>query len=275
MISVIIVSHNGREHLVRCLESLPQPGPDIEVLVVDNASSDGSADATRELFPEARVFEQARNLGFAAANNLAAKQAQGESLLLINADARLETGALLKLEKHLTTDDRLALVAPTLRYPDGRLQFVWSPERGVVGEALQQLRNPFENRSLVHGAAAQAVCRLAGSLWYTAACVLVRADAFRSVGGFDERFFMYFEDVDLCVRLEKAGWRLDQAPDAVARHAGGFARHSDVDDVYRPSQLRYYALHRPAWEARFVERRLRRRFGDSAVERWLRRGDGS
>jgi GT2 family glycosyltransferase len=99
--------------------------------------------------------------------------------------------------------------------------------------------------------------------------VLVRAEAFRAVGGFDEGFFMYFEDVDLCLRLEAAGWQLAQEPSAVAQHAGGVTSRREVDGLYRPSQLRYYRLHRPAWEARLVERRLRRRFGDGAVERWL------
>ncbi len=274
MISVIIVNHNSGEHLQGCVESLRQAGPEIEVLLVDNASSDGSLNMIRDVFPEVRVLEQDRNLGFGAANNLAANQARGDTLLLLNADAWLEVGALQRLLERMQREDRLALVAPTLLYPDGRQQFVWSPERGVAGEALQQLRNPFESRRWAHGAALRAFSRLVGRLWYTAACVLVRADAFRAVGGFDRRFFMYFEDVDLCVRLENAGWRLAQEPAAVVRHSGGFTRHPHVDDVYRPSQLRYYSLHRPPWEARLVERRLRRRYGDEAVDGWLRQ-DGA
>ena len=161
------------------------------------------------------------------------------------------------------------MAAPRLRYPGGGLQFSWSPARGVVGEVLQRLRNSFENHSLVHGHLAWLAGRAAGRNWFTAACVLVRTAAFKEVGGFDERFFMYFEDVDLCVRLERAGWRLGEERRAVAHHAGGFVRNSDVDEIYRPSQLRYYRLHRPTWEASFIERRLRRRFGDAAVENWL------
>ena len=272
MISAIVVNHNGRRHLRQCLESLEHSGPDLEVLVVDNASTDDSVEMVGDLFPGVRVLESDANLGFGAANNLAAETARGQSLLLINADARIEEGALDLLHERLRRDERLALVAPALRYPDGRPQFVWSPARGVLGEAIQRLRNRFEDRPWSHGAAARTVGRLAGRLWFTAACVLVRTEAFRAVNGFDEGFFMYFEDVDLCVRLEKAGWRLAQEPAAVARHAGGFSRHPQVDEVYRPSQLRYYALHRPAWELRLVERRLRRRYGDAAVDGWLRQG---
>jgi GT2 family glycosyltransferase len=139
----------------------------------------------------------------------------------------------------------------------------------VVGEALQQLRNRFESRPWAHGRLAWMAGRIVGRNWFTAACVLVRAAAFRNVGGFDERFFMYFEDVDLCIRLENAGWRLAGVDGAVARHVGGFTRNSEVDEIYRPSQLLYYRLHRPAWEARLVERRLRKRYGDGAVDDWL------
>ena len=167
---------------------------------------------------------------------------------------------------------QVGLVAPRLCYPDGRRQFSWSPARGVLGEAIQKIRNPFEFRTWAHGSIARAVSRAVGPPWYTAACVLVRAEAWRSVGGFDEEFFMYFEDVDFCVRLEAAGWRLAQEPRAVAYHVGGVSSNKRVDDLYRPSQLRYYRLHRPAWEQRLVERRLRRRFGDASVDRWLAGG---
>ena len=131
------------------------------------------------------------------------------------------------------------------------------------------MRNPFESQAWAHSSLARWLANVIGPTWYTAACVLVRAEAFRVVGGFDESFFMYFEDVDLCLRLQAAGWRLAQEPRAVACHAGGAVGRKDVDDLYRPSQLRYYRLHRPQWERRLVERRLRRRYGNAAVNRWL------
>jgi GT2 family glycosyltransferase len=219
MISVIIINHDGEAHLGRCLESLDGSGA--EVLVVDNASRDDSLSLVRERFPGVEVLPQDENLGFAVANNLAAAKASGEALLLLNADAWLEAGALDLLTAKLSGRPDVGLVAPRLRY-----------------------------------------------------CVLVRAEAFRAVGGFDERFFMYFEDVDLCLRLEAAGWRLAEEQRAVVCHAGGVAGRSEVDDLYRPSQLRYYRLHRPQWESRLVERRLRRRCGDAAVDRWLMVGRG-
>jgi GT2 family glycosyltransferase len=237
--------------------------------VVDNASSDGSLDLVGRRFSGVRVLPQPSNLGFAAANNIGAKVAKGDALLLLNNDAWLEPDALERLADRLEADRRVGLVAPRLRYPDGDRQFSWSPARGVLGEVLQRLRNGFETRSWAHGTLARGLGRLAGRTWYTAACILIRSSAYRQVGGFDTSFFMYFEDVDLCVRLEEAGWGLVQEPRAVVTHVGGIRRSATVDDLYRPSQLRYYRVHRPAWEARLVARRLRRRFGDAEVERWL------
>jgi len=274
MISVIIANHNGEEHLDRCLGSLGRPGSEIEIIVVDNASSDGSLDLIAGRFPGVRVLPQPDNLGFAAANNIGAEEAKGDALLLLNNDAWLEPGALGLLADRLESDQRIGLVAPSLRYPDGRHQFSWSPARGVLGEALQRLRNGFEACSWVHGTLARGLGGLAGRTWYTAACVLIRSRAYRQIGGFDTSFFMYFEDVDLCIRLEEAGWRLVQESKAKVTHAGGFRRNATVDDLYRPSQLLHYRVHRPAWEARLMERRLRRRFGDADVERWSGIGEG-
>jgi GT2 family glycosyltransferase len=228
----------------------------------------------RERFPDVVLLPQDANLGFAAANNLAAAQAAGDMLLLLNSDAWLQPDAFGRLATYLGQNPQVGLVAPRLWYPDGRRQFSWSPTSGVIGEAFQKFRNGLEARSWVHSSVARVVSGAVGRPWFTAACVLVRADAWRSVGGFDERFFMYFEDVDFCLRLENAGWRLAEEPRAAACHVGGVASGKRVDDFYRPSQLRYYRLHRPAWEQRFVERRLRRRFGDEKVDRWMAEGDG-
>jgi GT2 family glycosyltransferase len=272
MISAIIVNHNGEAYLDRCLASLEGSGA--EILLVDNASRDNSLALVEERFPEVEVLPQEENLGFSAANNLAASRAAGDALLLLNADAWLEPGALDLLSTRLERRSEVGLVAPRLCYPNGQRQFSWSPARGVIGEALQKLRNPFEARRWVHGPLARSIARLAGRVWYSAACVLMRGEAWRSVGGFDEAFFMYFEDVDLCLRLEAAGWSLAREARAVVRHAGGVAGRKVSDDLYRPSQLRYYQMYRPVWEARFVVRRLRRRFGNDAVDRWLAGGEG-
>ncbi len=274
MISVLVVNHDGREHLRRCLERLAaQEDTYVEVIVVDNASTDGSALMVREAFPACRLIALDHNVGFGAANNVAAEAARGDRLLLLNSDAWLEDGALPRLAAALDADPRLALAAPELRYPDGRRQFAWAPETGVFGEAVQKLRNRFEARPWAHRLPPRWLRPLTGPGWFSAACVLVRRRAFEEVGGFDERFFLYFEDVDLCRRLRQAGWKLGAVPGAVATHVKGGSRPEGRGEVeYRRAQLAYYEKHRPVWEVRYLRSRMRRKFarqGDPELRREL------
>ncbi len=262
MISVLVVNHNGRDHLRHCLEQLAsQAGTYGEIVVVDNASTDGSAAMVRADFPHCRLLVLDDNIGFGAANNRAAEAAAGELLLLLNSDAWLEAGALPRLAAALDSDPRLALAAPELRYPDGRHQFAWAPETGVAGEALQMLRNRFENRPWIHRVPPRWLAPLYRPGWFSAACVLLRRAAFEAAGGFDEGIFMYFEDVDLSRRLRLAGWRLGSVAGAVAYHVKGGSRPSGKGEVeYRRAQLYYYRKHRPAWENQYLRYRLRRKF---------------
>lgn len=270
-VSVLIVNHNGERHLERCLASLESESP-FEILLADNASGDGSVELVKRRFPEVRVLELGGNYGFGAANNRAAEQASGDLLLLLNNDAWLAEGALSVLVERFAGEPRLGLVAPQLRYPDGRLQTVWAPDVSVFGEAVRKATNRFEGRSFHHGALSKAL-RTFGAGWYSAACALLRREAFEAVGGFDERYFLYFEDADLCLRLRQAGWRLVEERSVVAFHEKGAsaspvvqererdkepARRAEVES--RRSQLLYYRKHRPAWERRWLRNHLRRKY---------------
>ena len=266
-ISVAIISYNAREHLQGCLAKLaPELAPGDEILVVDNGSTDGSPEMVRRAHPGVRLLELGENLGFGAANNRAADLAQGDALLLLNSDAWLLPGALDVLRRALDADPRLGAVAPDLRYPDGRRQFAWGAETSVVGEAIQKLRNPFEGRWWNHVLLPAVLRPLLGPGWWTAACLLVRKAAFDAVDGFDEGFFLYFEDCDLSLRLRRAGWRLGAARGARAVHLKGGSETGITSRLaYRHGQLRYYAKHRPAWENRLLHRRLRRRLGQGGL----------
>lgn len=262
MISILVVNHDGCDHLRHCLRQLAsQEDSYSEIVVVDNASTDDSAAMVRSDFPGCRLLALGDNLGFGAANNLAAKAAAGDLLLLLNSDAWLEDGALPRLEAALDADPRLALAAPELRYPDGRRQFAWAPETGVFGEAVQMQRNRFESRPWAHRTPPAWLRPVLGPGWFSAACVLLRRAAFEAVGGFDENIFMYFEDVDLSRRLRHAGWSLGSVPQAVAYHVKGGSRPSGRGELeYRRAQLYYYRKHRPTWENRYLRFRMRRKF---------------
>ena len=120
-VSALIVSYNTRDLLLEAVESVAR-APEIEIIVVDNASRDGSADAVAEHFPDVRLLRSDRNLGFAGGTNLAARHASGEYLLLLNPDALLTPGALEQLVRFLAAHSRAAAVGPALRYPNGQPQ---------------------------------------------------------------------------------------------------------------------------------------------------------
>lgn len=268
MISILVVNHNGADVLPETLRRLAEQQRDFhEIVLADNASTDGSADAAQSLAEELgltlRRLDLGENLGFGAANNRAAEAARGDQLLLLNSDAWPEPGSLPALAAALDEDPGLGLATPVLRYPAGGPQFHWAPTTGVVGEALQLLRNRFESNHWAHA------LEFPGRGWYTAACVLVCRAAFEDVGGFDEGYFLYFEDVDFCLRLRRAGWRLRTVPGTVAFHAKGGSQDTERDRArddrvasleYRRGQLRYYRKWRPAWENAVLRRRLRRKF---------------
>jgi len=271
VISAIVVNRDGERWLDRCLGSIGNPPPpDVEVVLVDNCSGDGSVELVRRRFPHVNLLENQVNLGFGAANNQAAAHAKGEALLLLNNDAWLEPGCLGLLRARLEMEPDLGLLAPRLLGPDGRPRFDWSPDRSVLGEAVQRVRNPFEGAAFNHGPVERVLRAISGPGWYTAACVLLRRRAFDDVGGFDPTFFLYFEDTDLCVRLRKAGWRLGREPGAVAVHAGGGGELGvGLAGEYRKSQLHYYRKHRPPWELAILKFMLRRTYGGRQVQDWL------
>ena len=226
-VSVIIVSWNARDFLRGCLESIRQTGGDDigEVVVVDNASGDGSADMVRRDFPDVILIEPGDNLGFARANNLGMARAQYEYLALVNSDVVVKSGCLQQLAKSLDDHPDTALVGPRIVGRDGQLQgscrmlpTVWNNicralaiDRAFPGVSLL---SGHEMRHFRHDVRIEAEV-ISGCFW------LARKSAVEQVGGLDERFFFYMEDVDWCRRFREAGWKVLFVPEASAVHFGG------------------------------------------------------
>ncbi len=251
-VSAIVVSYEAQDHLGACLASLrDHGGPGLETIVVDNASRDGSADLVARAHPEARLVRNATNAGFGRACNQGAALASAPDLLFLNPDARLTPGALDALLRALDEDPGVGVVGPRTLSDDGTPQLSFGPALGLVAEWRQ--------RRLVRGVRerdpevlrrVEAMTAAAGEPdWVSGSCLLIRRSAFERVGGFDEAFFLYEEDVDLCLRVRAAGWRVRFEPRAVVRHALGrsMARNPARARLeYHRSHLHYYRKHNGA-----------------------------
>jgi GT2 family glycosyltransferase len=226
-ISVIIVSWNARDYLRDCLDSIYQTGESCvqEIIVVDNASKDGSPEMVAEHFPEVTLIKSEENLGFARANNLAMEHAKGSIFALVNSDVIVHEGCLEKLAVFLDDHPDIGMVGPRVTGGDGNLQRTcrkmptfWNTVcRILVLDRIfpdWQIFSGFEVPYSSYDKYMEAEV-LSGCF-----CV-ARKKAVDEVGGMDERFFFYAEDIDWCKRFRDAGWKLMFVPEATATHFGG------------------------------------------------------
>jgi N-acetylglucosaminyl-diphospho-decaprenol L-rhamnosyltransferase len=221
-VSAVIVNYKARDYLLRCVASLRADGVQ-EIVVVDNDSDDGSQAALAAVDAAAFVPSGA-NLGFGSAANIGAAATSGRLLLIMNPDAVVVPGAVPALAAALDADGGLAVVGPRVENPDGTCypsarRF---PALGVaVGHAFLGLVRP-DNRFTRRYKMLDVDRNLAADVdWVSGTCMLARRSAFEAVGGFDEAYFMYVEDVDLCWRLHRAGWRVGYEPGARVVHKVG------------------------------------------------------
>jgi GT2 family glycosyltransferase len=227
-VTVAVVSWNTRDLLLRCLDSLADEASlgRADVWVVDNGSDDGSPAAVRAHAPWAELLEPGANLGFGAAVNAVASRTAGtEWLLAANADVSLEPEALSELLR-AGEDPRVGCVAPRLLLPDGRTQhsvhpFPTIPLTLAFNLSLHRLSRGIGDRLCLEGYWDPEIAREVP--WAVGACLLLRREAFAAAGGFDERQWMYAEDVDLLWRMRSAGWLTRYAPAARVRHESGAA----------------------------------------------------
>ena len=239
-LSVLVVSYGTRELTLACLSSLRAAarGLDVEVVVWDNASDDGSAEAVRSAFPEALVVASEENLGFGRAVNRAARLARADLLLLLNPDTLVREGTLRALLAFAAAHLEAGIVGGRTLFPDGRLNPTscwgrptpWSLLCAGLGLSSLLRRNRlFDPESLGRWGrdSVREVDVVTGCL------LLVRRALWERLGGFDERFFMYGEDADLCLRARAAGSRCLIAPEAVIVHHGGASERVRAEKLVR------------------------------------------
>ena len=242
-ISVVIVTHETRDLTLACLESLTAStdGLRTETLVVDNASTDGTAAAVAERFPEVEVVARADNGGFAVANNEGIRRARGRYTLLLNSDTVVQPGALDAMVEFLDANPRTGMVGCRLVDAEGRTDASagglpgfrmqaasWLGVKRLVPVAAvrRMLRLPLLGRLVDAVVGGYFVPATSGSeprevAFLSGACLAVRREVWDQVGLLDERIFLYLEDADICRRAGEAGWRLHYLPHVAIVHLGG------------------------------------------------------
>ncbi len=248
-LTVLIVNYKVYDALGACLDALAadRDGARADVIVVDHETDESQLAKVMRRHPQAFAIPRRANRGFAAGINEAAARAQTDLLLLLNPDTRVTPGAIEHLAHYLASHADVVAVGPKVVSPDGSLQATGRqfPRAltGLFGRTTLLTRlwpaNPISRQNLV-SADAEAPIDVD---WVAGTCVMIRTQAFRAVGGFDERFFLYWEDADLCQRLRARGGRVVFVPSAVVEHAA--AQSSDRARVrslvaFHRSALRYY-----------------------------------
>lgn len=228
-LSIIIVNWNTKELLRQCLNSIPKVdnrGLKLEIIVVDNVSEDGSCEMVKKEFPEVRLIQNKENLGFAKGNNVGLNEAKGEYIMILNSDTIIKEGAIEKLVKFLDTNENAAGVMPLLLNKDNSIQkdpiYLRFPSPLFVfinyNSFFKKIAVNFFSDLLY---SVNDFSRVSEVEQLSGAAMIIKGDILKSIGGFDETYPYYFEDVDLSFQLRKLGYKLFMDPEAKIIHLGG------------------------------------------------------
>jgi len=270
-ISAVIVNYNAGAELRRALESLERELYPVEwdAVVVDNASRDGSGEIAAEFGPRVRLLRNERNVGFARGVNQGLAATSGPLVLIMNPDCRVEPGAVASLRRELERSDACAMTGPRILDPDGTEQgnARGDPDMftGLFGRTTLLRRAlpglPVSRRNVISDAVVRKGKTSVKVDWLSGACILARRAALHAVEGFDERYFLYWEDADLCRRLRNQGYEVRYVPGATAVHRVGQSSQSAravAIRAFHESAYLYYATHvaSGSWPRRVLARAL-------------------
>ena len=289
-VSIIIVSWNVRELLRQCLLSVNSQQSTVnsqlltarrslftEILVVDNASHDGTVEMVRAEFPNVHVIENSQNLGFTQANNQALAVAQGRYLFLLNPDTELRPLSLQTIVDYMDTHPDVGMLGPRLFYGDGtpqssRRRFPTLATAFLESTILQQWfpRNRVLTQYYMLDTRDDETQEVD---WINGSAMFTRREVYEKLGGFDEGFFMYSEELDWCRRIKQAGWKIVYLPTAQITHYEGKSSEQAVarrDIYFNSSKVRYFRKCRGAFVAEILRAFLLLTFGYRIVEESLK-----
>lgn len=257
-VSIVIVSWNVAELLAKCLDSIlaaPMDMQRLEIIVVDSASSDNTVAMLRENYPQVKLIAQSENVGFTRGNNIGFAAAQGRSIFMLNPDTELLGDALPQLLNYLDSHADVGIVGPhTLNsdasYQSSRRQFPSKSLAFFESTFLEWLapKKMLDNFYLSHFPE-EAVLEVG---WMQGSALLVRREIYETLGGLDEAFVMYFEELDWCKRTADAGWKLVYLGTAQIIHHGGKSTEqigAKKHIYFQESKIRYYRKHHGAFFA--------------------------
>ena len=252
-LAIIIVTYNSATEIGPCLDSLvghTEPFP-TTITVVDNASSDGTVGMVRARWPGVQVIESPTNAGFSRANNLGIRATGGDYVVLLNPDTVAPPGAIQTLVRGLAAHPDAAIAGARLLSEHGFPELSWGDPIGPWNELKRKVFSTLYHRKI------RSIVRKVDQLsrqarevsWVSGACMVIRRPDLEAVGLLDERFFMYTEDVDLCIAMTKRGRTVLYVAGAELLHYRGrsAARNPATERLYRRSQLAYYEKHLPHW----------------------------
>jgi GT2 family glycosyltransferase len=248
-VDAIVVTYNSADAIEACVAPLLESGA--RVIVVDNASADGTAALVRERLPDVELIANDTNRGFPAAVNQGVSRALSNSLLLVNPDSVVPAATVDALVAFLEAHPDAGLVGPRLREEDGRIQVSAHPLGSftalLANRARRVLPRPLAHRFGASWEVSRNATEPTDVGMLIAACVAIRRDLLEQIGGLDEGYFMYLEDMELSLQVRRAGYRVVYLPTVEARHAGGGSSgdRSHVWPHHSRSLLRFHARHRP------------------------------
>jgi len=231
-----------------------------EWIVADNASPDN---LSSKLSPEVKYIRFDENYGFGKANNLAAQKATAPFLFFVNPDSEFTHDALHALLQTMN-DATIGACGPRVRNSDGTIQLSFGPYLSLFNEAIQRFRMRFEKKSWMQNRLRRKTAQIFEPDYISGCALMVRPDVFQKIGGFDERYFLYEEDIDLCKRIREAGFRIVYQPAAEIIHVRNRSVSKEPQRVqleYRKSQIHYYKKHRGGLEVVLLKLYLSLKFG--------------
>ncbi len=253
-VSIIVLSHNTRELTLQCLASfapaLNRQG--WQIIVVDNGSSDGSIEAIRAQHPFVEVVRSERNLGFAGGNNLGLRHAEGRVVFLINSDVLAAADTLQALADQFDEQPEVGVLSAGLRTATGEAQAFAYGDDPTLGYLLRRGMRALWRRGPLHRWDVEHPIE---THWVSGACVAVRRQVILQVGLLDERFRLYFEDNDWCLRARQSGWKIRYDPRFTVTHLGGQSQpqRQVANQLYYRSLIAFYAIHYGAFRTRVLK----------------------